>query len=263
MLSLTLFLFAYDTVCYQTAITRDLPLKNQYSSLIPISFKSVVSKTLTLLLTKTNCSSLTRFVKLRLVHTVNTVLQASAVDVNCLDESGMSPLLAYLRTGGRHMSKVLVKHNVEVKIICGDLFEISALHLISYHKLHYLHYLHEFFLGRDNSQRYLQTKDAIFDYFLDNFEEQNGSRNGSSESVRTGDGLLTKAILSHPNGTKVIDECFDEEGYNALQRAPQRRKFTCHPEISFIGCKPLLRNCQWLFPFMAFSITCCEIKTLS
>ena len=101
MLSLTPFLFAYDTVCYQTAITRDLPLKNQYSSLIPISFKSVVSKTLTLLLTKINCSSLTRFVKLRLVHTVNTVLQASAVDVNCLDESGMSPLLTYLRSNRR------------------------------------------------------------------------------------------------------------------------------------------------------------------
>lgn len=248
MLSLTLFLFAYDTVCYQTAITRDLPLKNQYSSLIPISFKSVVSKTLTLLLTKTNCSSLTRFVKLRLVHTVNTVLQASAVDVNCLDESGMSPLLAYLRTGGRHMSKVLVKHNVEVKIICGDLFEISALHLISYHKLHYLHYLHEFFLGRDNSQRYLQTKDAIFDYFLDNFEEQNGSRNGSSESVRTGDGLLTKAILSHPNGTKVIDECFDEEGYNALQRAPQGANLPAIQKFLSLGANPFLETANGFSP---------------
>lgn len=248
MLSLTSFLFAYDTVCYQTAITRDLPLKNQYSSLIPISFKSVVSKTLTLLLTKINCSSSTRFVKLRLVLTVNTVLQASAVDVNCLDESGMSPLLTYLRTGGRHMSKVLVKHNVEVKIMCGDRFETSALHLISYHKLHYLHYLQEFFLGLDNWQKYLQTKDAIFDYFLDNYEEQNGSRNGSGEFVRTGDGLLTKAILSHPNGTKVIDECFDEEGYNVLQRAAQGANLPAIQKFLSFGANPFLETANGFSP---------------
>lgn len=118
VLSLTPFLFAYDAACYQTPITRDLSLKNQYSSLIPISFKSVISKTLTSLLTTINCSTLTKFVKLRLVHTVNTVLQGSAVDVNCRDDLGITPLLMYLRTGGRHMAKVLVKHDVEVKIIC-------------------------------------------------------------------------------------------------------------------------------------------------
>ena len=248
VLSLTPFLFAYDTACYQTAITRDLPLKNQYSSLIPISFKSVISKTLTSLLTNIKCSTLTRFVKLRLVHTVNTVLQASAVDVNCRDDLGITPLLMYLRTGGRHMAKVLVKHDVEVKIICGDPFEISAFHLISYHKLHYLHYLHEFFLGTDNWQIYLDLKDAIFDYFLDNYEEQSDPRNGTSESVRNGDGLLTKAILSHPNGTKVIDECFDEEGYNALHRAAQGANFPAIQKFLSLGANPFLETANGFSP---------------
>lgn len=248
VLSLTTFLYVYDTACYQTAITRALPLKNQYSSLIPISFKTVISKTLTSLLTNINCSALTTFVKLRLVHTVNTVLQASAVDVNCRDDLGITPLLMYLRTGGRHMAKVLVKHDVEVKIICGDPFEISAFHLISYHKLHYLHYLHEFFLGSDNWQKYLDLKDAIFDYFLDNYEEQNDPRNGTSESVRTGDGLLTKAIFSHPNGTKVIDECFDEEGYNALQRAAQGANVPAIQKFLSLGANPFLEPASGFSP---------------
>ena len=248
VLSLTPFLFAHDTTCYQTAITRDLPLNNQYSSLIPISFKSVISKTLTSLLTTINCSTLTKFVKLRLVHTVNTVLQASAVDINCRDDLGITPLLMYLRTGGRHMAKVLVKNDLEVKIICGDPFEISAFHLISYHKLHYLHYLHEFFLGSDNWQKYLDLKDAIFDYFLDNYEEQNDSRNGTSESVRTGDGLLTKAILSHPIGTKVIDECFDEEGYNALHRAAQGANFPAIQKFLALGANPFSETANGFSP---------------
>lgn len=51
MLSLTPFLFGYDTACYQTAIIHGLPLKNQYSSSIPLSFESVITKTLTPLLT--------------------------------------------------------------------------------------------------------------------------------------------------------------------------------------------------------------------
>lgn len=248
VLSLTPFLFAYDTACYQTAITRALPLKNQYSSSIPISFKSVISKTLTSLLTNINCSTLTRFVKLRLVHTVNTVLQASAVDVNCRDDLGITPLLMYLRTGGRHMAKVLVKHDVEVKIICGDPFEISTFHLISYHKLHYLHYLHEFFLGSDNWQKYLVSKDAMFDYFLDNYEQQDDPRNGTSESVRTGVGVLTKAILSHPNGSKVIDECFDEEGYNALQRASQGANFPAIQKFLSLGANPFLETANGFSP---------------
>ena len=65
----------------------------------------------------------------------------------------------------------------------------------------------------------MQTENAIFDYFLDIYEERNESE--IVEMVRTGDGPLTKAILSHPNGTNVIDECFDGEGFNALHRAAQ------------------------------------------
>ena len=166
----------------------------------------------------TNCSSLFNGVTRNLVYTMNTALKLG-LDVNCRDVSGMTPLLVYLRTGDRHMSKVLVKHNVDVKITCGDSFENSVFHLASYHKLHYLHYLSEFLLGKDNWQKYLLTENAIFDYFIVRYEDQN--YNGNFDTIRTGDGPLTVAILSHPEGAKVIDECFDAEGYNALHRAAQ------------------------------------------
>ena len=119
----------------------------------------------------TNCSALLNLATQNLVYTMNTALQLG-LDGNCRDVSGMTPLLVYLREGGRHMSKVLVKHNVDVKITCGDSFENSVFHLASYHKLHYLHYLSEFLLGKENWKRYLQTENAIFDYFIDGYEDQ-------------------------------------------------------------------------------------------
>lgn len=120
----------------------------------------------------TNCSSLLSEVACNFVYTMNTALKLG-LDVNCRDVSGMTPLLVYLRTGGRRMSKVLVKHNVDVKITCGDSFENSVFHLASYHKLHYVHYLSEFLLSKDNWKKYLQTENAIFDYFIDRYEYQN------------------------------------------------------------------------------------------
>ena len=186
---------------------------------IPNPFKRVITKGLTSM-ARIKCSALVNFVKVRFVQSANTALKVGG-DVNCYDdESGLTPLIAYLRTSGRHMSKVLAKHNVDVEITCGDPFEISALHMASYHKLHYLHYVYQFFLGAENWEKYLQSENAIFDYFIDSYEERNISQ-GLVETVRIGDGPLTRAILSHPDGTKVVDECFDDEGFNSFHRAAQ------------------------------------------
>lgn len=138
------------------------------------------------------------------------------------------------------MSKVLVKHNVDVKITCGDSFENSVFHLASYHKLHYLHYLSEFLLGNDNWQKYLLTENAIFDYFIDRYEDRNYK--GNVETIRTGDGPLTLAILSHPKGATVIDECFDAEGYNALHRAAQGANVIAIQKYLSLGGNAFLKN---------------------
>ncbi|KAL9988506.1 hypothetical protein ACROYT_G002960 [Oculina patagonica] len=194
----------------------------------------------------TNCADLLNWVTYDLVYTMNTALQVG-LDVNCRDVSGLTPLLVYLRTGGRHMSKVLVKHNVEMEITCGDSFENSVFHLASYHKLHYLHYLFEFLLGSDNWQKYLQTENAIFDYFIDRYDDEIYG-NGNVGTIKTGDGPLTLAILAHPNGAKVIDECFDAEGYNALHRAAQGANVIAVQKYLSLGANPLVKTSDGFSP---------------
>ena len=131
VLSLTPLIFAQDVTCSETLKSHVVALNKPYEpGLIPKTLTKVLSRAYTSTFKKLNCSKLLTFVSLKLVHAANTVLQAG-VDVNCRDDvSGLTPLLVYLRTGGRHMSTVLVKHNVEVKITCGDPFENSVLHLV-------------------------------------------------------------------------------------------------------------------------------------
>ena len=218
-LALTPLVFAYD-ITRSENIIKNFPSHLIKPDLIPKSLRSVMRRGFTSMFTTINCSFLVDSVRLQLVHEANTVVRAG-VNVNCFDyRSGLTPLVVYLRTGGRHMSKVLAKHNLNVEITCGDPFEISVLHMASYHKLHYLHYVYQFFLGAENWEKYLQSENAIFDYFIDSYEERNISQ-GLVETVRIGDGPLTRAILSHPDGTKIVDECFDDEGFNSFHRAAQ------------------------------------------
>ena len=219
VLSLTPFVFSYDVTISERLKNHVVALNKPYEqALVATSLKRVISRAYTSTFTKLNCSYLLKYVRLRFVYTANTLLQAG-VDVNCRDASGLTPLLVYLRIGSRHMSKVLVKHNVKVDITCRGPFEDSVFHLASYHKLHYLHYLYEYLRGSDNWKKYLQTENAFFDYFLDKYEERIDK--GNLKTIKTGDGPLTLAILSHPDGSNVLDECFDAKGYNALHRAAQ------------------------------------------
>lgn len=148
--------------------------------------------------------------------------------------------MAYLHSGGRHTSKVLAKHRVRMSITCEDPFEMSVLHLISYHKLHYLHYLPQFLLGDENCFKFRALEDSMFDYFLEKYEEI--QVNGHKKTVRTGDGPLALAIKSHTQGTEVINECFDAEGYNALHRAAQGANVVAIKKFLAWGADPFLEN---------------------
>ena len=246
VLSLTPFIFAYDITISEMVKSQVVALNKPYErALIPRALMRVLSRTYTSTFTKLNCSRLLGVVRLNFVQTANIILQAG-IDVNCRDASGMTPLLVYLRTGGRHMSKVLVKHNVEVEITCGDPFKNSSFHLASYHKLHYLQYLYEFLQGRHNWQKYLQTEDAIFDYFVDRYVE--GNNKGNVETIKTGDGPLTTTILSHFNGTSVVDQCFDAEGYNAFHRAAQGANLVAIKKFLSWGANPFLETTDGFSP---------------
>jgi len=226
--------FAYDFT------TNEKLKRNAGQQKLLISILRFIFKTLTTMFPESfNCSALLSGVTFNYVYAINSALKLGS-DVNCRDESGMTPLLVYLRTGGRHMSQVLVKHDADVKITCGNFFENSVFHLPSYHKLHYLHYLSEFARGSDNWQKYLQTENAIFDYFISSYEDQNYK--GNVDTIRTGDGPLTLAILSHPKGAKVIDECLDAEGYNALHRAAQGANLIAIQKYLSLGANAFLKN---------------------
>ena len=192
-----------------------------------------------------NCSMLTSFVRANILRSVNTILQVG-FDVNCQDQLGVTPLLSYLHTGGRHMSKVLVKHRATITISCDDPFENSMLHLLSYHKLHYLHYLPQFLHGDEMWYKYLTYEHSLFDYFLNKYEGVQNKVN--KETILTGDGPLALAIKSHPRGTKVINECFDAEGFNALHRAAQGANVIAIKKFLAWGADPFLENSDGYSP---------------
>lgn len=56
----------------------------------------------------------------------------------------------------------------------------------------------------------------LFDYFLDKYDECFDK--GNLKIIKIGDGLLILVILFYFDGSNVLDECFDVEGYNVLYR---------------------------------------------
>ena len=236
----TPFSFLYDIIVHTL-------VKGIDQSFLPGAFKKVLMRTLGMFLPEAgNCSLLTRFMRANLVRTTNVLLQAGW-DVNCQDHSGLSPLLIYLYQGGPHMSKVLTKHKVHIDILCREPFKISLLHMISYHKLHYLQYLSEYARGEKNWSKYLGSEDSLFDYFFVSYEEVRGE-NESSTAVGTGDGPLALAIKSHPEGTDVINECFDADGYNAFHRAAQGANVIAIKKFLDWGANPNVKNAEGFSP---------------
>ena len=239
-----------------TILSPELSLSDiLHSNYVKGLFVSFLPKTLTKMMLKTmsiyrpeilDCAFLINLVKINAVRLVNLVLNRG-MDVNCQDQSGLSPLFTYLHRGGRHMSKVLAKHEVTLDISCGAPFKKSSMHLISYHKLHYLHYLSEFSRGPKEWSKYLASNDSLFDYFLDNYEEVRDHR-GLSKVIRSGDGPLTLAIKSYPRGIKVINDCFDAEGYNALHRAAQGANVIALRRFLAWGANPFLKNADGFSP---------------
>ena len=247
-------------VTLQALLEPDLFTLNRLyeQSVLPKQLTRAILNTFTVFYLKVyNCTLLTTAVITNMVCTVNSLLQAGA-DVNCQDQYEKTPLLSYLHSGGRHMSKVLVKHGVRVDISCEEPFEKSSLHLISYHKLHYLHYLPQFLRGDDMWSKLSPNESIFFDYFLSEYEEVRIE--GHKETIQTGDGPLTRAFKSHPRGTKILNECFDAEGYNALHRAAQGANVFAIMKFLSWGADPTLENSDgysplWLVMFYSVKYT--------
>ena len=239
--------FLYDTI-FHDIWKGFVPTfkKTNGATLVPEPILKALSRTAAILLPGTfNCSVLTLVVKANLIRLVNILLRAG-FDVDCQDDLGDTPLSAYLHTGGRHMSKVMVKNRATITISCDEPFGESILHMMSYHKLHYLHYLPKFIFGGETLSEYLLSDNFLFDYFLNEYELiQN---DGNSETISTGDGPLILAVTSHPRGPKILNECFDSEGYNALHRAAQGANLIAIQRFLSLGADPSIENSYGFSP---------------
>ena len=75
---------------------------------------------------------------------------------------------------------------------------------------------------------------------MDRYDEENNKEN--IDTIKSGDGPLTSAILSHPNSSNVVQECFDAEGYNAFHRAAQGANLLAIRKFLSWGANPLLET---------------------
>lgn len=199
--------------------------------IIPQPLAKVVSKFILYLQNK-NCRALREPFSLREPYTAALLLE-SGFDVNCPTiEMEERPLFQYLHNGGRHLSKLLVQFNVDINVECGKRFKFSPLHLTAYHKLHYLNYLSLFYPG-EQWEEYISSQNALFDYFFYEYEERKVKRETIIEA--TGDGPTIKAIIKHPDGIKIINECLDEDGFTLLQRAAQGANVAAIKKLLSLG----------------------------
>ena len=107
------------------------------------------------------------------------------VDVNCQRNEWSSPFLEHLRRGGREISEVFKMFEVDISVQCGMFPTISELHLISY----------------------IPVSDDFGNFF-------NLSLNKKSSPMQ-------RLIDNHPRGVRILDECYDAEGYLPIHRAAQ------------------------------------------
>ena len=236
--------FLYDLI-FHDVLKGIVPTIKKPTS-VPEPLLKALSRTAAILLPETfNCSVLTQGVKANFIRSVNILLRAG-FDVDCQDGQGVTPLLTYLHTGGRHMSKVMVQNRATITISCDEPFGESILHMTAYHKLHYLHYLPKFIFEDETLSEYLLSDNFLFDCFLNEYElVQN---NGHSETIPTGDGPLILAVMSHPRGPKTLNECFDAEGYNALHRAAQGANLIAIQRFLSLGADPSIENSYGFSP---------------
>ena len=132
-------------------------------------------------------------------------LLKTGVDVNCkLKNELPSPFIQHIIVGGRELSKVLIQLQVNISIQCGVPMEFSELHLISY----------------------VSASDDFGDFF------------GPSEMSSP----LQRLIDRHPSGVRILDECFDADGYLPIHRAAQGGNLAAIKWFKSVGVNTQLKT---------------------
>ena len=107
------------------------------------------------------------------------------VDLNCQGNELNSRVLQHLRVGGKEISEVLKIFEVNVSVRCDIFFSLSQLHLISY----------------------IPVSKDFGNWFQPSLNKKRSP--------------LQRLIDSHPRGVRILDECYDSEGYLPIHRAAQ------------------------------------------
>ncbi|CAB3997984.1 Ankyrin repeat domain-containing 50 [Paramuricea clavata] len=129
------------------------------------------------------------------------------VDVNCHDNGTLSPLSMHIRNGGSdEVSEVLKMFEVDLSLKCGVPFISSELHLISY-----------------------VTTSGDFGNFFQPF-------------VKKKRFSIQRLIDCHPRGVRILDECYDAEGFLPIHRAAQGGNLAAIKWFKSIGVNTQLKT---------------------
>ena len=128
------------------------------------------------------------------------------VDVNCRENEWSSPFLQHIKEGGREVSEVFKIFEVNVSLQCGVSFRFSELHLISY----------------------VSVSDHFGNFFKLSLNKKRSP--------------LQRLIDRHPRGVRVLDECFDAEGYLPIHRAAQGGNLAAIKWFKRIGVNTQLKT---------------------
>jgi ankyrin repeat protein len=130
------------------------------------------------------------------------------VDVNCHDEDmfGSSLFLKHIRERNEDVSEVLKIFEVNVSVRCGITFGSSELHLISF----------------------AATSGDFGSFFQPALNKKLSP--------------LQRLIDRHPKGVRILDECYDAEGYLPIHRAAQGGNLAAIKWFKSIGVNTQLKT---------------------
>ena len=129
------------------------------------------------------------------------------VDVNCQQNKCRRLLfLEHLKRGGREISEVFKIFEVNISVRCGICFTVSELHLISY----------------------IPVSKEFGNFFQLSLNKKSSP--------------MQRLIDSHPKGVRILDECYDAEGYLPIHRAAQGGNLVAIKWFKSVGVNTQLKT---------------------
>ena len=148
---------------------------------------------------------LNQMIKKRLPLSLNALLKLG-VELNCQKNEPLPPFLQHLRVGGAAVSEVLKIFEVDVSAKCLVPLSNSELHLISY----------------------VSTTEDHGNFFQPSLNYKRFP--------------LQRLIDRHPKGVRILDECYDAEGYLPIHRAAQGGNLAAIKWFKSIGVNEQLKT---------------------